>query len=375
MKQLIRFTPVGSYAFSGDSSLSNKGEDEVRRASYIVDSEYLPPQTTVLGTLRRALLEWAGIFHGNAIYTPDEQANIDQLIGTKGFRFSNEPVFDAGIIRSISCVFMTRIKDGQSEWLFPVPQNVKLKESTCQFMPWDADSSMNGMPGLNGYNVKDGLRNAFVVIPAPETISEAGVEALIQDIQGKSCVDASSIFHKEVQTAIRQAENDDDKGFRMHHRVYLPDSSYAFAVIADLDDAMPLPDLSRKLLVSMGARNSLFRVEATPLGTSAGQIQAPADGQYGCIATLSPLLLPENWREQVAFAIVNRQKVRQMIRKAVPGIAYGHDDTLRYFAAPGSVLYIKPACVHAFCAALNAQTALRQAGFSHYIILNEGVIK
>lgn len=362
MKYLIEFTPLGSFAFSGETSLTNPGETSSRRASYLADSEFMPPQTTMLGTLRRCVLEWAGLYHSDGKY--DDLQAMAEVIGEKAFSLDDKQ-FSMGAIRSISGVFLTRHENDHIHFLFPVPLNIARDTKVYQPMSWNVDMRCADKPALTGYNVKDGLPSGFVSIDVSDPASMASdlthfVEA---HIAGAPFIPRSDVFEKNAQTAIRQINNEDNKGFRIHHRVYFKKQQFSFAIIADLQNIKPVGSL----IVSMGARNSLFRVTPTQLTAA-----APIESTIGCcLSVLSPMMLPKDWRDMVDFAILTRQKVRQMKRRNSFDYTYRHDPTLRYFASPGSVFYLKPNRATDFIEAIQHQTALRQAGFSQYIILSK----
>lgn len=362
MKYLIEFTPLGSFAFSGETSLTNPGEATSRRASYLADSEFMPPQTTVLGTLRRCVLEWAGLYHSDGKY--DDHQAMAEVIGESAFSLDDKQ-FSMGAIRSISGVFLTRHENDHIHFLFPVPLNIVRDTKVYQPMSWNAAMRDADEPALTGYNVKKGLQSGFVSIDASDPASMVSdLSCFVEThIAGAPFIPHSDVFEKYAQTAIRQINNEDNKGFRIHHRVYFKKQQFSFAIIADLQSVEPFGSL----IVSMGARNSLFRVTPAKLTAT-----APVESTIGCcLSVLSPMMLPENWRDMVDFAILARQKVRQMKRRNNFDYTYRHDSTLRYFASPGSVFYLKPSRASEFIDAIQHQTALRQAGFSQYIILNK----
>lgn len=362
MKYLIEFTPLGSFAFSGETSLTNPGEASSRRASYLADSEFMPPQTTILGALRRCVLEWTGLYRSDGRY--DDLEALAEVIGKDAFSLDAKK-FSMGAIHAISGVFLTHRENDQTHFMFPVPQNIARKTQVYQPMSWNAEMRYADKPALTGYNVKAGLQSGFVSIDASDPASAASdlTTFVEKHIDGAPFIPHSDVFEKYAQTAIRQINNEDNKGFRIHHRVYFKNQQFSFAIIADLQGIEPLGSL----IVSMGARNSLFRVTSTKLIAT-----APIESTSGCcLSVLSPMMLPENWRDMVDFAILARQKVRQMKRRNNSDFSYRHDSTLRFFASPGSVFYLKPDRVIDFIEAIQRQTALRQAGFSQYIILSK----
>lgn len=375
-------TPLDSYAFSGESSLQNPGEPRTRRNSYHVHSEYLPPQTTVLGTLRRCLLEWGKLFREDKAYDRAAKEEMAKLIGAEPFRFTASE-FNLGAIKGISCVFLTHTHDdGKKSWLFPVPRNTSQDEKilTYQPMSWDRDGFVRHQVSLNGFDVKKSLSEAYVSVPfsSEGELPAGGVEQFFaNNLKTGNLVPSKNIFISSLQSAIRKVEDDVQKGYRIHERIMFKreNGQYAFAIVADIADGIlsaPAP-----LIVSMGARGSLFRVQATVLKQVQGCTNNKANRSFPekgcCIAALSPLSLPANWRDMVSFAILNKRKIRQMMPCSTGADAYRHDETLRFFAAPGSVLYLPQEKAKAFLEQLEQNQNLYKAGFNHVMFLDEEV--
>lgn len=380
MKYLIEMTPIDSYAFSGESSFLNPGETKTRRSSYHVDSELLPPQTTVLGTLRRCLLEWNKLFRDDKQYSEHEKEEMKKLIGAQPFQIDSMK-FELGAIKGISCLFLTqRTQDEEGRekehWLFPIPKNAKQNEKAMQYkaMPWDRQKMEDNEISLKGYDVKEYLASGFVAVPFSryDALPAAGVEAVFANgLKTSALIPQHDIFISYQQSAVRKVEDDKEKGYRLHERVVFNrnNGKFAFAVLAEIDEEK-LMEGTWPLVVSMGARGSLFEVQATPVRQAAPEEKTALPQKECCIAVLSPLALPDDWRDKVAFAIISKQKIRQMVPIPNSSYAYQHDTTLRYFAAPGSVLYLKAEDAQAFLDEVHQNEYLYKAGFNHMIMMD-----
>lgn len=380
MKYLIEMTPIDSYAFSGESSFLNPGEAKTRRSGYYVGSELLPPQTTVLGTLRRCLLEWGGLFRSDMQYTENEKQQMKRLIGEKPFRFGT-PEFELGAIEGISCLFLTQRThnengEEQEHWLFPIPKNTRQNKEATKYepMPWDRRKMENNEVSLDGYDVKEYLASGFVAVPfgRSDVLPAAGVEAVFANgLKTGTLIPQHDIFISYQQSAVRKVDNDEEKGYRMHERVVFnrKKGRFAFAVLAELNEEKP-EHIDRPLIVSMGARGSLFEVHATPVQQAAAEQSEVLPRNECCLAVLSPVALPDRWRDKIAFAIMSKQKIRQMVPVSNGSYAYRHDTTLRYFAAPGSVLYLKAENAKAFLQEIHQADYLYKAGFNHVIMMD-----
>jgi CRISPR/Cas system CMR-associated protein Cmr3 (group 5 of RAMP superfamily) len=133
---LIKFTPVGRFYFGTSQSF---GE-----GFYAVSSMF-PSQTTVLGTLRAAILEKNNLL--NLITRTPIQTKIDEVYSFTGksqMRSLDEPgtVNDFGKILKLSPVFLVKQKgkaDLPEDFLFPVPADVFGTEGlkVIKFLPED----------------------------------------------------------------------------------------------------------------------------------------------------------------------------------------------------------------------------------------------
>ncbi len=102
MRYLITLQPVSYYYFGSEANFSTDKE-----ANYYAKSLLFPPQTTILGMIRREILYRKGVLkvHKKGEWI-DEQDKIKakRLVGNEPFDFERE--IDLGIIDSISEVFL-----------------------------------------------------------------------------------------------------------------------------------------------------------------------------------------------------------------------------------------------------------------------------
>lgn len=144
----ITLTPESRFFFGSEITFGQSGEQK-RRRSYLVKSEVLPQQTSLLGMLRYELLR------ENSLLAPydtndNRQQAAEALVGTTGFVVDDKP--DYGVIDALSPLLLT---DGKQRWV-PEPLDDgayenKDKKTTNAFC-WQKTKSGNWK--LKHYNPK-----------------------------------------------------------------------------------------------------------------------------------------------------------------------------------------------------------------------------
>lgn len=296
--------------FSGETSLQSpknkvKGflsEDPLsrKREAFIVTSEKLPPQTTIMGAIRYLLLQHSGFKLG----TPEAES----LIGKNTFRLE-EPE-DMGIIKEIGPVMITgNIGDEKSRlFLLPAPlDHQENNNSSSQYTPREK------------YNPKDSEYQGFM----------AWYEEGDSAARHQNCCypeDFLFITYKQaLHATTEEGTQRDDKSFHMQERVRLIDkklaprgkgllSNPAFCVEVDLDDKNQKELISSldqlKTFVSLGGRESTFKVEIEkfPIILKFNENKPESKKFY----LLSPTWLPEDWRNKygLEMAYLNKRRLR-----------------------------------------------------------------
>lgn len=144
----ITLQPLDWFFFGGETTLQNSKESDgkqIEKYVYLVRSNSLPQQTTILGMLRYQLLKQKGLLNSN------DKDKISELIGTESFsmRENNQ---DFGVIENISPVF---IRVGDVNY-FPMPLT---DNYNCQFeengitVGYNGDTK-KGMVFCKDYNEK-----------------------------------------------------------------------------------------------------------------------------------------------------------------------------------------------------------------------------
>lgn len=153
----IKLTPLDRFFFGGENVFGSDGGQDDRRRSYLVNSNLLPQQTTLLGMLRYQLLA-----QNNLLLTPNSDAaakeQAAQLVGANSF-MPDRPDVAFGIIKGLSPL---TIEDFDGNAWQPLPLD------DCQFdtdhqsvaLEFDFDEEAN-TPYLKNYKPKQGLELQF----------------------------------------------------------------------------------------------------------------------------------------------------------------------------------------------------------------------
>ena len=331
--------------FSGESSLQspNKGDGflskdpySAKRESFIVTSENLPPQTTMMGAIRYLLLK-------NEDYYPatDDAA---RLIGENTFNLA-EPK-EMGIIQKISPVMLTGLinceKTGKQEQILLLPAPADHLNSNenqnypCAYAP------------IEKYNPKADLGGGYLAW-------RKGKDN--QWIREEKCwYPADKLFKSYTQalhaTTEDGAKQQDNQSFHMQERVRLIDrrltgekgviSNPAFCVEADLACEIQCDNIQGSF-VSLGGRESMFKVCIKPFDIDLDRTENLDSSKK--IYLLSPAWLPENWRDSengLEMAYLNTRRLRNAVTQVNKGAVSMKLNAERYiFADAGSVFIFK----------------------------------
>jgi CRISPR-associated protein Cmr3 len=168
MKFLVNLKPLDYYFFGGERTFSFIEEGSGRPGNaYFISSEDIPPQTAVLGLIRKQLLIDRGCFKDSFSYNSEEKNNHAELIGNKSFSLTQKNQ-TFGVIKNISEVIIT---DKSGGVYIPLPFDHCNTEKGNTYLPVEFEkkpvsaylggelASIN-LPSY--FNPKDGVREAFV---------------------------------------------------------------------------------------------------------------------------------------------------------------------------------------------------------------------
>lgn len=128
-KYLITLTPLGPFYFGKEHSFPLGDKDKSELASYIIESNKFPQQTSLLGMLRFWVLRNSDAFdlaHNRIM----KQVDAVKLIGERGFCTSKEEA-NFGVIKSIGTCFLQKVEkqegEGKVTTILPTPLDYGLK--------------------------------------------------------------------------------------------------------------------------------------------------------------------------------------------------------------------------------------------------------
>ncbi|MDR1553105.1 MAG: hypothetical protein LBS69_06555, partial [Prevotellaceae bacterium] len=130
MKKLITLTPVGSYYFGGEHSFTvgKKEDDNNDLASYIVESNLFPQQTSLLGMLRFWILRNDELAFNLATNRIANEQRANELIGKSSFCANEERNF--GKIKGLGVCFLQ--KNGKAVLPTPLDYGLNVDFSKSQ---------------------------------------------------------------------------------------------------------------------------------------------------------------------------------------------------------------------------------------------------
>ncbi|GEM_PF-1056480 len=246
MKQLVTFTPENRYFFGYTHSYDD---------SYIIKSRAVPPLSTILGTIRKAILDQKGILtlsknNGKIV---EKANNVQDIIDSIGdFDYNTNPQGNLGLIKSISPVFLVRKSDTQ--FFYPIPLNWQeegdKKVSRAIVKKEKVLNNFNGSAcevffNMENYNVKSDLLEIWVNTNIWQDI--ATLESKILESDADFLI-PEKIFVSQIHPGINRGIKQDDKrrksvkqsseeqNYFIKEDYSIKDNAYCFGVILDIED-------------------------------------------------------------------------------------------------------------------------------------------
>lgn len=254
-KYLITLTPMGSYFFGGERSFTVGEDDKNELASYIVESNLFPQQTSLLGMLRFWLLRNSDAFDVIENKITDEEKAIE-LIGSKSFCIEGNNIQQKssfGQIKSIGyCFLQKKEKENGYINILPSPLDYKLNIDFSKPLTAYYNGVEKKIPtityknneGNKPYTAKDGLTRRY--------ISESGV------------FEEKDIFIKDrrigINRDIKTGRTDDNSLYKQVF--YSLADGFRFAFVAEFSADFQLKDkYKQKQIVELGGDSSKFILE------------------------------------------------------------------------------------------------------------------
>lgn len=277
---LFEFEPIDSFSFSGETSAHtlgvksdpflNSNSSDLRRQSFRIETDHTPPQTTVMGAIRRMLLSQGA------------------EVGKNSFDLATDETQCMGIIKSISPVFLLgnykadEKKDETAKVLcIPAPETVKHPENEAESIPFHP----------RAYSAKEYCPPNWIVYPIDNLTSPFS-----------SFLSEESIFITYEQTITHIGANSKVDSYHLQCKCRMQNTKLKharFGVIVSLN--RKLEKSVEPMLLPLGSKDSRFCVTYEPTAIDLSKATLPnyyeQDRKYWCASLLSAAYLPENWRE------------------------------------------------------------------------------
>jgi CRISPR-associated protein Cmr3 len=381
----ITLTPLDRFFFGGENVFGSEGNQDERQRSYLVQSNLLPQQTSLLGFLRQQLLIQNNLLCDSDSTVDHIQQAID-LVGPQGFSVKST-AGGYGAIKSISPVCLT--SNGELWGAAPLDD--------CLFNDKPLQFSINeaGYPFLRNYDPKGGyLSLSFGNV--------AGDRKPLDDF-----------FQKHEQVGIKMTNRKKHIGLTPEERqegyykqTYRTNTNSAYAAAHKKEEnttfsfvffaEINLPSQYQFVddLVNMGGERSSFRLEVTQLpeqqefnehlpkiGYSKGEIDPNIQSRFRRLVLLSDTYA--QWpviSKHIVFSVAQTVPFRYfttVLGKDTRYYDFKKNDVNTKQQSPshtllskGSVLYIEgDTNLKEVQKELDAQTSFRQIGYNHYHII------
>ncbi|MEM7571692.1 MAG: hypothetical protein AAF433_02275 [Bacteroidota bacterium] len=203
----ISLRPHGRFFFGGET-IFGQGDDDERRRSYLVKSEILPQQSSLLGMLRYLLLRENKLLYQAGSW-PDQEKTV-KLVGRKGFSFNPaEPSAkneSFGIIKGISPL---RISDGTDFWdLVPLDQGEGKYGPLKWKRPAQRDWQLAGLDAKQGLEVKfragaKKARSLTELFPAQTLTGNRVTNRHYRPAESGGAADEEGLFRQTFRRSVR----------------------------------------------------------------------------------------------------------------------------------------------------------------------------
>ncbi|HBJ2600979.1 type III-B CRISPR module-associated Cmr3 family protein [Clostridium botulinum] len=262
-KYLVRLKPIGSFFFGSERTFGLGKDNE----NYIIQSEYFPQQTSILGMLRKEILVIKSLIRDDWDYKLI-QYRINKLIGKESFNINSNKEQDFGAIKSISPVF---IKKGD-KYLTSIPKDHKVKkenntnekkELNKEYTPFtfkdkckvNFGNSIKEIYVPDDYVAKDGLSNDFINLN-----------------NHKEIIKLSDVFKEDKQIGIKLKKNkttSNDGLYKIIRYRLEKDYEFAFNVDIEFNDDFQEKDLYEySNVVNLGGESSYFKINFEKVNNS-----------------------------------------------------------------------------------------------------------
>lgn len=371
----ITLTPLTKFFFGGEKTFGTIGND-----NYLIRSERFPQQTTLLGMLRKAILDRYGLIDYKKKGQITNKQHAVRLIGTQSFHINDScKEQDFGIIRRLSPVFLMK---GEMRY-FPAPLdcNFTLDEESGRAVFLNSGGEKESIPRLYGYDPKTGIDVQWIAENG-ETVSE------------------EAIFESSPQPGVwkDQSGAEDEGGYYKQYFMYFK-GDWKFAFYVEIEDSQ-IPgelntgseDVLQSTQVTLGKERSQFKMHVQPMADDNRTLDdfffskdlklQQSVGPWQKIILLSDAFVSNTVYQHTFFALtetVDFRFIRTDVRNTEKYANLSREDaeaarkSAKYnLLKRGSVLYVEPDRVSGIARELDKKL-FRQIGYNFYAVVNSEI--
>ncbi len=323
---LVKLKPLEPYFLGGERNYNYLGVGP-EKYNYLIKSQTVPSQTTLLGALRFAILQAFGVLKSGFDYNTDEKKILNQLIGKKSYAYGGN--FDCGIIKRISPLFLMA---GNQKYI-KTPFNHIVKESSYQPFATElgAYSSLGDQIIIaQKFNAKTEIADSYV------------------NIEDKTIVD--NLFSEHLKTRIHKRHGNNDGESYFKKASIALNANYCFAFYAKIDDGLKIEGdnfegVSKKAnVVFLGQDKSAFQIsfekkESKSFYTSVKRLISNGNNRRVYYALSDIVLNDVISYNQTAIVRTKQSRFMTTERKTKLNGRYSLSNQLYTMVAAGSVFY------------------------------------
>ena len=362
---LCTLKPLEDYFFGGERVFDINPHDrkeKTERIDYLIRSERLPSQATLLGMLRfLVLLNKKELNENNRRADRDKQDRQNALIGARSFSMEGEEKQDYGQILELSPLFLleNRKKAGQSpelhHWI-RTPANHKNGKSNYEPLKMTGPFfTERGEETLlpEGYDAKEGVADGYLDIDS-------------DDLEIK---DSYEIFSERIQTHIRKGAEQDGL-FKKVSQSLDPRFRFAFFCCVKEEDTLP-----ERETVFLGQGKSAFLFAREDVGSyGPEQIEdriGRLPGQEGlqiCYALSGLYLSDDTAQKGLRFSYILKKNLRTLETKWGDNFLESRRKSERYQMVEAGSMFYYPEGLNSLQEALK-NDRLQQIGWNKIVVL------
>ena len=239
-KYLITLKPQGAFYFGGEYSFGT-GDKTDSLASYIVESNYFPQQTSLLGMLRFWLLRNDSVAFDCSINRIINKEVAEKIIGSKSFSAKENRTFGK-ILKVGTC----QIKKGNDEFLLPMPLDFELDVDFRKALTVSYNDIEKKMPKIQKKGTDD------------EYTGKNPIYSKLYSTKKQSPVEYEEVFTEDRRVGIERDHKTGkvDDGNLYKQIFYRLNEDCSFVFEAEFDDSTVLPENNQ--LVELGGDSSKF---------------------------------------------------------------------------------------------------------------------